>query len=409
MAEMRALILAAGRGSRMGDASQQVPKCLLEVGRRRLIEHQLDTLAECGIGPAAITVGYGADEIREVVGQRAAYIQNARWQTTNSLYSFSLGQNWSQGNLMVINCDVLFSRRVIEKLLDTEGDAIAVDSASGHGREQMKVAVERGLVRRMSKDLPEDESAGENLGILKLTSATAQQLFQQAGQLLKAGHENDWLGSAVNDLAAYTPLKAVDMKGLPWVEIDFPVDLDRARREVWPQIRKFDHPHRRMWQGLRWAAGLLLLTLAIAIGPLVSRLSPTPSIDWDSIPLAGLASTQIALDDRNQGWWVLQSGKQAHVHVAGGQARVETRLLNQGGERVSYVLEVQIEELPTAYYSFTTRPSGKATHPEWLISHKERVVIDIPDHGRQLSIRLLAPEETDCLLRVRQPDLTGDD
>ena len=85
---MQALILAAGRGSRLGGHTADVPKCLLEVGRRPLIEHQLGTLADAGVGPVGMVLGYCADEIKGVVGIRAEYILNPRWNTTNSLYSF---------------------------------------------------------------------------------------------------------------------------------------------------------------------------------------------------------------------------------------------------------------------------------------------------------------------------------
>ena len=61
MANIQAVILAAGRGSRLGSSGDEVPKCLLEVGRRRLIEHQLDSLADAGVGPVHIVVGYGAE------------------------------------------------------------------------------------------------------------------------------------------------------------------------------------------------------------------------------------------------------------------------------------------------------------------------------------------------------------
>ena len=65
---MRAIILAAGRGSRLGAGSDDLPKCLLEVGRRRLIEHQLETLSEAGVGPVPMVPGYCADEVRVGVG-----------------------------------------------------------------------------------------------------------------------------------------------------------------------------------------------------------------------------------------------------------------------------------------------------------------------------------------------------
>ena len=108
MSTIQAVILAAGRGSRLGESSDDVPKPLLEIGRRRLIEHQLDLLAEAGVGPTHMVLGYGAEEIREIVGRRAEFVVNTRWESTNSLYSVWLAREKIQGDLLRLNCDVLF-------------------------------------------------------------------------------------------------------------------------------------------------------------------------------------------------------------------------------------------------------------------------------------------------------------
>ena len=409
MANIQALILAAGRGSRLGNPGHDTPKCLLEIGRRRLIEHQLDTLAESGVGPAALTVGYCADEVRELVGMRAEYIQSSRWATTNSLYSFWLARDWVKGDVIVLNCDVLFSRHVVERLLDAPGDAIAVDGSSGSGREQMKVKCAGDRLVAMSKDLPAAETTAENVGILKLTQATARRLFQRAGELLEAGHEKDWLGTAVNSMAAEIPLTVVDIAGLPWIEIDFSVDLSRARREVWPAIQKMDNPWRKAWRGLRWAAAVGLMALALAASPLISKLAPQPQEEWDSLPIENLRPTHITLDTRSQGWWIMGADEVAEVHVAPGPIRIESRLLDHPDDEAHYILETVLDDEPADYHKHTTRPSGKATHGQWLVSHKERITLQIPAGNHTLQVRLLAPSKADCLVRIRQVEIvTGD-
>lgn len=75
---MQALILAAGRGSRLGESGKDTPKCLLQLDGKRLVEHQLETFAEAGVSPVGMVIGYCADEIREVVGIRAEYVRNPR-------------------------------------------------------------------------------------------------------------------------------------------------------------------------------------------------------------------------------------------------------------------------------------------------------------------------------------------
>ena len=160
---IQALILAAGRGSRLGLSSGGIPKPLLEVGRRPLIDHMLQTLADAGVGPVGMVLGYCADEIREIVGIRAEYIHNPRWASTNSLYSFALARDWIRGPVMILNCDLLIHPAIIARLLSCGEDSLAYDSSSGDGREQMSVRLRDGMLADMSKELSRCDADGENM------------------------------------------------------------------------------------------------------------------------------------------------------------------------------------------------------------------------------------------------------
>ena len=406
MSNVQAVILAAGRGSRLGSSGDEVPKCLLEIGRRRLIEHQLDLLADAGVGPVHIVLGYGAEEVREVVGRRAEFLVNTRWEATNSLYSFWLAREKVQGDFLVLNCDVLFAPEVLERLLDCAGSAAAIDTDSGLGREQMKVGLDGGRVVRMAKDLPAEQVGGENLGVLKLTAADAQVAFGHAGRLIGEGGERNWVGAAINELAGERTLRTVDMAGLPWVEIDFPVDLVRARNEVWPEIRGKTYRKRRLRHiaALAITAGLVIGTAAAI--PYFTRPEPPPPTEWVTLVFDDLYEERVIIGEQMQNWWVLEADQVAEVVVAGpGPVRLESRLVNRPGERVPYVLEVLLDDEQHDWYKLTTRRSGRATHPTWEISHKKRVTVEIPKGRHTLGVRLVAPRDTDCLVRVRQPDV----
>jgi choline kinase len=101
----------------------------------------------------------------------------------------------------------------------------------------MKVALWQDWLVHMSKDLPADLTRGENVGIVRMSQRTAQNAFGVADRLLASGRMRDWLASAVNGAARRHLFRGVDVAGLPWTEIDFPEDLQRARSEVWPNIR----------------------------------------------------------------------------------------------------------------------------------------------------------------------------
>ena len=105
---MQAVILAAGSGSRLQRVSNGLPKCLLPIGGRPLIEHQLEALSDAGVGNVLVVVGHQADEVRKTLGNRVEYVENTRYDATNSLYSLWLAREWVKGPFVLLNCDLLF-------------------------------------------------------------------------------------------------------------------------------------------------------------------------------------------------------------------------------------------------------------------------------------------------------------
>ncbi len=232
----RAIILAAGRGSRLGTGR---PKCLTEIGGRPLIEHQLDALAGVGVEQVDIVVGFEQDQVRGAVGDRARYVVNERYAETNSLYSFLCAAERGPDDAFVLNADVLFDERVLWRLLDARPDAVAYDSTSGDQAEEMKIDHRGGELVEMRKDLADHRARGENLGVLRLSRAAVARARAAARELVWTRDAlNDWLASAVNRVAEHHAIDCVDVAGLPWTEIDFPEDLEAARDEVWPAIRR---------------------------------------------------------------------------------------------------------------------------------------------------------------------------
>lgn len=234
---MQAVILAAGRGTRLG--LDRRPKCLVEIDGRPLIRHQLDVLGEAGVREVTVVIGFEAAQVRDALASDATTVLNRDYVTTNSLYSFLLARDRvGCGELLVLNCDVLFERSLLDRLLEAPGSAVTFDSGSDGGDEEMKVCVRDGRVVRMSKAMAPSLCCGENVGVLRLDATAAGDAFRAARQIVEAGRRNDWLASAINRVARAHELHAVDVAGLPWVEIDFPGDLGRAREAVLPAIRE---------------------------------------------------------------------------------------------------------------------------------------------------------------------------
>lgn len=231
-----AVILAAGRGSRLDGHTRRWPKCLLEVGGRTLLERQVSLLHEVGVREVVVVVGYGAEHVRAHLNGRCTYVHNDRYRETNSLYSLWLARRRVRGSMVLLNCDVVAHPEVLRRVVTCGTSALAYDASSGADPEHMKVCLSGEYVAELGKDLPAERTHGENVGVLRFDQEAAQALFAAAGEAVAEGHERTWAPAAVSRIARRVPIRAIEVGALPWCEIDFPEDLAHARERIAPAI-----------------------------------------------------------------------------------------------------------------------------------------------------------------------------
>jgi len=237
MSVTKAIILAAGVGSRLRPLTDDLPKCLLEVGGLTLIDRQVQTLARCGVTDVIAVVGYRSDRMRKHLGDHVRYVDNERYETTNSLYSLWLARDELVSGTLILNSDVLAVPLLFERLLQSPApDAILVERGDAFEPEDMKVMLNGSLVLDFGKHLPRERAHAHNVGVAKFSIEGAARLADCLERLVATGHENDWVPVAFREFAMQWPLTAVATEGLPWIEIDYVADLTRARLEVEPAI-----------------------------------------------------------------------------------------------------------------------------------------------------------------------------
>ena len=237
----RAIILAAGKGSRLNGTAGVSPKCLVQLGGMSLVERQIGVLRRAGIDDIAIVVGCQADRVRRVCGHDITYIENTRYAQTNSLYSLWMARPLLYESFVVLNCDVLFHPALLTDLLTSRHENALLlgyreASQAPYGDEEMKVTVHGGRVVDMSKEMDPAVADGENLGIVKFDARGAAALVEIMDGLVAEGRLRDWAPRAFAAFARRHPLHAIGTRGLPWIEIDFPEDYQRAAQEVLPAI-----------------------------------------------------------------------------------------------------------------------------------------------------------------------------
>ncbi len=112
---MKAIILAAGRGSRMGHLTDEQPKCLTKVAGKPLIEHQITALTEARIKDIALVTGYKA-EILSPYGIK--HFHNHQWGTTNIVHSLLCARPWLEENDCIISyADIFYGTQIVKDLI----------------------------------------------------------------------------------------------------------------------------------------------------------------------------------------------------------------------------------------------------------------------------------------------------
>ena len=177
--------------------------------------------------------------------RRVGVVHNARFASTNSLYSLWLARDLLADGFVVLNSDVLFARQLLDDLLTARYDdalLVAARGADDYSDEEMKVRIRGGRVVAISKSLDPAEADGENIGDRQV----------QPGGRGGAGRRDEPAGrrrrrSANGCPAAFAafcrrrPLWAIESRGFPWIEIDFPEDYWRACGDILPAIDVLDN------------------------------------------------------------------------------------------------------------------------------------------------------------------------
>lgn len=237
---MKAIILSAGQGRRLLPLTRSCPKCLLPVdGERSVLEVQLRVLAECGVTNATVMVGFGAEQVEQLLATRplpeirVKSIYNPFYTTTDNLVTCWLARPEMDQDFLLLNGDTLFGHPVLERLLNapTAPLTVAINEKSEYDDDDMKVSLNGGRrLRAVGKTLDRDTVDGESIGLMMFRGEGVEG-FRAA--LDCAIREPDalraWYLSVVNGMAEASSVETAAISGLWWGEVDSPDDLADVR------------------------------------------------------------------------------------------------------------------------------------------------------------------------------------
>jgi choline kinase len=243
----KAIILAAGIGARLGTEADDRPKALLQFGGKSLLARHIKILADAGVSEIAIGVGFRADLIEAELRAMSPPVP-VRLVTNDRYRDGSIVTLWCMrhemtgtANILLMDADVLYHDRMISRLLASEHhDCLLYDSDFEPGDEPVKICVRDGRIVDFRKKIETAfDHCGESVGFFRLSPDTAGALASRADDYVSAGRIGEPYEEAIRDLLLAAPQGGFgyeDVTGVPWVEIDFPEDIDRARNVILPGI-----------------------------------------------------------------------------------------------------------------------------------------------------------------------------
>ncbi|ADG87447.1 nucleotide sugar-1-phosphate transferase [Thermobispora bispora] len=238
---MLGMVLAAGAGRRLRPYTDTLPKALVPVdGETTILDIALRNLAAVDLREVVVVVGYQAQAVRDRQadlerrhGVRLTLVHNDKAEEWNNAYSLWCARDYFGEGVLLVNGDTVHPVSVEQALLSSEEPAdilLAVDTVKKLADEEMKVTVEGGHLKRITKLMDPAEAYGEYIGATLIRPGAAERLadalratFERDPQLYYEDGYQEMVDRG--EKIALVPIGEVD-----WVEVDDHADLEKARR-----------------------------------------------------------------------------------------------------------------------------------------------------------------------------------
>lgn len=245
---MKAIILAAGRGSRMKEKTDNLPKCLTTLWGRTLLEWQIKAIKEAGIEEIGIVTGYRAEEIRKRQPD-LYYFHNGKWAETNMVATLMEAGEWLEADDCIVSySDILYSSRAVSALFQVQTDISLTYYTKFlplwekrfenplEDIETFKLDENSFLKEIGQKAFSLKEIEGQYMGLLRFTPKGWIEVRKKLeGKLPRSVEKIDMTGLLSHLLAQGMKIHAVSYDEL-WLEVDSPKDL--SLYESWEDSRR---------------------------------------------------------------------------------------------------------------------------------------------------------------------------
>ena len=191
---MQGLILAAGVARRLYPITEKTPKCLLEIGGKPILSHQLDALRQYNVNEITIVLGYFKEMVVNYIidnypDMDFTFITNEHFFETNTSYSVYLcSEKLVSTETVLMNGDVLYPPALLKRIIESQFDSVLAVDVKECGREEVKVIEGDGnRLVAIGKELIQENSLGEFIGVAKLSKSFCIAFSASLSRLIDAG------------------------------------------------------------------------------------------------------------------------------------------------------------------------------------------------------------------------------
>ncbi len=245
---VKAIILAAGIGNRLGKLAGGLPKCLLEFDGQSLLLRHIRSLEQHPLSTLTVVTGFQHQRILdELAGIKTnlhietVYNPDFRSGSIISLYT-AVGTLDSGEDILLMDADVLYHPRILDILImSSHANCFLLDRRFAAGEEPVKLCVSEGKLIDFRKQIDRNlryDFQGESAGFFRFSPVMATRLAECSRNYIDSGRKDEPYEEAIRDLLLANPddFGYEDITGIPWLEIDFPEDVLRARQDILPRI-----------------------------------------------------------------------------------------------------------------------------------------------------------------------------
>jgi choline kinase len=240
---MIGVILAAGMASRLRPLTDTMPKCLLKVGERTLLERTVDAMRQAGISEFVVVTGYRANMIRDFLtthylslttqnSPTFTFLHNADYEHNNNIYSLWMAGEVVRGkDFLLMDSDILCDPAAVVRIAEQPEAALALNRHE-LGEEEIKVIVDaEGRITEINKTCNPKDALGESVGIERMTAEYSEALYRELDVMIKEeGLINVFYERAFERLIPQGhTFRVVDTTSYFSYELDTPDDFQRAQ------------------------------------------------------------------------------------------------------------------------------------------------------------------------------------